>query len=62
MIERARKKKVFYDSDGKLIKSKMSRIPLHSEPRSDTIRRALHNEKDDELIDFIEVSTHKKHF
>lgn len=56
MIEKARKRKIFFDPNGKLIRSKMSRIPTNSEPRTDTIRRVLHKENDDNLIDFIEVS------
>lgn len=56
MIDSCRKKKMFFDSNGKLIKSKVSRIPSHYEPGSDSIRRVLHREKDDLLIDFVEVS------
>lgn len=56
MVEQCRKRKIFFDSNGKLIKSRVSRIPYNSEPRSDSIRRTLHREKDDSLIDFIEVS------
>lgn len=55
MVDSCRKRKVFFDPNGKLIKSKASRIK-HNEPGSDSIRRVLHREKDDSLVDFIEVS------
>lgn len=56
MIENCRKRKTFFDPSGKLIRSRVSRIPYNSEPGSDPVRRALNREKDDSLIDFIEVS------
>ena len=51
-----RKKKMFFDNNLKIIKSRVSRIPQNAEPRSETIRRAMAREKDNDLIDFIEVS------
>ena len=56
MIEKCRKKKMFFDNNLKIIKSRVSRIPQNAEPRSETIRRAMAREKDNDLIDFIEVS------
>ena len=56
MIDKARKRKIFFDNYGKLIKSRVSRIPASAEPRSDTIKRVLSREKDTDLIEFIEVS------
>lgn len=57
MKEKCRKKKMFFDNNGKIIKSRVSRIPANAEARSETIKRALHKEKDQDLIDFIEVRT-----
>lgn len=56
MIDNCRKRKMFFSQDGKLIKSRVSRIPANCEPRSDSIRNALRREKDDLLLDFVEVS------
>lgn len=56
MIHACRKRKLFYDASGKLIRSKVSRIPPGCEPGSDSIRKFLRNEKNASLLDFIEVS------
>ena len=55
MIDNCRKRKIFFDANGKIIKSKVSRIH-NNEPKSDSIRKVLHREKDENLVDFIEVS------
>ena len=56
MIDNCRKRKIFFNADGKIIKSRVSRIPASCEPRSDSIRNALRREKDELLLDFVEVS------
>jgi len=56
MINKCRKKKIFFDSSGRLIRSRMSRIPPGSKERSDTIRKTLSKQDDEDFIDFIEVS------
>ena len=57
MIEKARKRRQFFDGNKKLIRSNKSRIPKDSFEKSETIRKALYSEVDDDFIDFIEVST-----
>ena len=56
MIQKCKKRRYFYTANNKLIRSKKSRVPLGAEERSDTVRRALYSEDDDDFIDFIEVS------
>lgn len=56
MINKGSKRKYFFDSNRRLIRSKRSRVPKGSRERSDTIRRALYSEEDDDFIDFVEVS------
>jgi dual specificity tyrosine-phosphorylation-regulated kinase 2/3/4 len=56
MVNACRKRKMFFDANGKLIRSKVSRIPPGCQPGSDSIRKFLKNEKDTRLVDFIEVS------
>lgn len=56
MILKCKKRKYFYTANNKLIRSKKSRVPIGAAERSDTIRRALYSEDDDDFIDFIEVS------
>ena len=57
MIRNCKKRKHFYSAGNNLIRSKRSRVPRNAPPRSDTIRRALFSEDDDDFIDFIEVSS-----
>jgi len=56
MVQKCKKRKYFYTVSNKLIRSKKSRVPPGATERSDTIRRALYCEDDDDFIDFIEVS------
>ena len=56
MINKCNKRKYFFDSNRRLIRSKRSRVPKGSRERSDTIRNALYSESDPDFIDFIEVS------
>ena len=45
-----------------MIRSRRSRIPKNSFERSETIRKALYSETDNDFIDFIEVSEVKFEF
>lgn len=54
MINRCRKRRNFFDSSRKLIRSKRSGIPRGSRERSVPIRKAIFAEGDDDFIDFIE--------
>lgn len=54
MIDKARKKRQFFDKNNFLIRSRQSRIPTSSTERSETIKKALYSETDDDFIDFIE--------
>ena len=56
MIDKAKKRKMFFDQNKKLIRSRKSRIPKNSFERSETVRKALYSETDDDFIDFVEVS------
>jgi len=53
MTDHCKKKRTFFDSNGKLIKSKASRVPPGSEPGSDSVAHTLRHEKDKSLVDFI---------
>jgi len=54
MINKAKKRKLFFNHNKQLIRSKKSRIPPGAADRSDTIRNALYSEYDPDFIDFIE--------
>lgn len=54
MIDKAKKRKMFFDQNKKLIRSRKSRIPKNSFERSETVRKALYSETDDDFIDFVE--------
>lgn len=56
MIKSAKKRKYFFNQQMKLITSKKSRVPAGLPDRSDSVRRALYSEGDDDFVDFIEVS------
>lgn len=56
MTRRCKKRKLFFNYKGEMIRSKKSRVPPGAPDRSDTIRRALYSEGDDDFCDFIEVS------
>jgi len=56
MIKNGRKRKYFFNHQMQLMPSKKSRVPQGLPDRSDTIRRALYSEGDDDFVDFIEVS------
>ena len=57
MIQKAKKRKIFFTHSMQLIRSKKTRLPAGSADRSDTIRNALYSEYDPDFIDFIEVSS-----
>ena len=61
MIQKCKKRKMFFNNMQQLIRSKKSRLPTGAADRSDTIRNALYSEYDPDFIDFIEVSTQKLH-
>ena len=61
MIKKAKKRKLFFNHNKQLIRSKKSRLPPGAADRSDTIRNALYSEYDPDFIDFIEVSIQLKH-
>lgn len=54
MIKSAKKRKYFFNQQMKLITSKKSRVPAGLPDRSDSVRRALYSEGDDDFVDFIE--------
>ena len=56
MVSRCKKRRYFYNSHGDMIRSKKSRVPPGTSPGSESIRKALYSESDDDFIDFIEVS------
>ena len=60
MIKNAKKRKYFFNQQYKLITSKKSRVPAGLPDRSDSIRRALYSEGDEDFVDFIEVSLLKE--
>ena len=62
MIQKAKKRKMFFNQSMQLIRSKKSRLPAGSADRSDTIRNALYSEYDPDFIDFIEVSSDAQPF
>lgn len=57
MIKKCKKRKYFFTTTNKLVRSKKSRVPPDAGEASETIRRALYSEGDDDFIDFIEVSS-----
>ena len=57
MINKGSKRRYFFDSSRRLIRSKRSRVPKGSKERSETIRKALYCEEDEDFIDFVEVSS-----
>ena len=61
MIKKCKKRRYLFSYDYEkdcynLIRSKKSRVPASAAARSDTIRRVLYSEGDEDFIDFIEVS------
>lgn len=57
MIQKAKKRKMFFTNHRQLVRSKKSRLPPGAADGSDTIRNALYSEYDPDFIDFIEVRT-----
>ena len=56
MIKSGKKRKYLFNHQLKLIPSKKSRVPAGLPDCSDSVRRALYSEGDDDFVDFIEVS------
>ena len=56
MMRNGKKRKYFFNQNMQLVPSKKARVPAGLPDRSDTIRRALYSEGDNDFIDFIEVS------
>lgn len=54
MIEKAKKKNKFYDRDGKVIRSKNSRV-VNLQKKSYPLKQAIYCDGDPEFIDFVEV-------
>jgi dual specificity tyrosine-phosphorylation-regulated kinase 2/3/4 len=56
MINNCKKRRQFFDLNGKLIRSRKSRVPRDAQERSEPVSKALFWEKDNDFLDFIEVS------
>lgn len=54
MIDRAKKRTKFFDKEGKIIRSKQSRV-ANTQKKSYPIKTAIYCDDDPEFIDFIEV-------
>lgn len=59
MIQKAKKKHMFFraSQENKVIRSSKSRVPSGIKPGSEGIRKMFANNNDEDLIDFLEVST-----